>query len=184
MTPRQICILIARQIVALWLLALPTASCLGQGVTEGELKASYLVNFLKYIEWPESQASLHIRTLCYYGLDNVGSYLAAYEGRIIHGRELRLRRLTASDTFEGCHELYIPALAEERIETILRSTANLPILTVSDAEAFAHHGGAIALIRAEGRFQFDINTGALSRAGIKASSPLLRLARQIVGAPK
>lgn len=177
-------ILIARQIIALWLLALPAAFCLGQGVTEGELKANYLVNFLKYIEWSESRASLHIRIICYYGLDNVGSYLKTHEGRIINGRELQLRRLTAADSVEGCHALYIPALAEERIVAILRSSANLPILTVSDAEAFAHQGGSIALIRTDGRYQFDINIGALSHAGIKAGSPLLRLARQIVGAPK
>lgn len=175
---------ITRQIFALWILAIPAASSLGQGVTEDELKATYLVNFLKYVEWPESQASQSVRTLCYYGSDNVGSYLAAYEGRIINGRALQLRRINASDALEGCHELYIPALAEERIGAILRSTAHLPIVTVSEGEAFAHRGGSIALIRAEGRYQFDINNGALSRVGIKAGAPLLRLARQIVGVSK
>lgn len=80
-----------------------------------------------------------------------------------------------------CHELFIPDTEESRIAAVLRWTDKLPILTVSDAETFAREGGAIALIRSEGRLQFEINTDALNRANLKASPQMLRLARQVNG---
>jgi hypothetical protein len=66
----------------------------------------------------------------------------------------------------------------------LRWVDNQPVLTISDADVFTRFGGAIALIRADGRLQFDINTYALSRAGLKPGSQMMRLARQVIGGPR
>jgi hypothetical protein len=55
-------------------------------------------------------------------------------------------------------------------------------LTVSDVETFTREGGGIALIRAEGRLQFEVNVEALTRAGLRASPQMLRLARPAAGA--
>ena len=59
--------------------------------SEPQLKAAYLVNFLKYVEWPGSSSTA---TICLFGHDTLGLYLAPYEGRMIGGRELRVRRIT------------------------------------------------------------------------------------------
>ena len=64
---------------------------------------------------------------------------------------------------------------------MLRWVENQPILTVSDAEGFTRDGGAIALVRSDGRLQFDVNADALARAGLKPSSQMMRLARQVIG---
>lgn len=167
--------------VALAGLALAVPASFGQVTTEAQLKAAYLVNFLKYVEWPAQRPTL---TICLFGRDSLGPSLASYEGRQIGGRELNIRKVSSPEQLADCHELYIPDTEEARFGAVLRWVENQPILTVSDAEAFARGGGAIALIRSEGRLQFDVNTDALARAGLKPSSQMMRLARHVIGASR
>lgn len=164
--------------VAFVMLALAGTVSFGQATSEAQLKAAYLVNFLKYIEWPGNHATL---TICLFGRDNLGPYLAGYEGRQVAGRELRVRRVSSAEQLADCQELFVPESEEARFGAVLRWADKLPILTVSDAEGFLRDGGAIVLTRSEGRLQFDINTDAVNRAGLKAGSPMLRLARQVSG---
>lgn len=74
-----------------------------------------------------------------------------------------------------CHELFIPETEEARIAAVLRWVERQPILTVSDAENFARDGGAIALIRNDGRLQFEVNNQHPGGRNLKASSQMLLL---------
>jgi len=159
-------------------LALAIPSTFGEVTSESQLKAAYLVNFLKYVEWPASRSTINI---CLFGRDSLGPYLAGYEGRQIAGRELRIRKVSSPEQLTDCQELFIPETEEARVGAVLRWVDRQPILTVSDVETFTRDGGAIALIRTDSRLQFDVNDEAIGRAGLKASSQMLRLARQIVG---
>lgn len=161
-------------------IALAMPASFGEVTSESQLKAAYLVNFLKYVEWPGARGS--IVNICLFGRDSLAPYLAGYEGRQIAGRELRIRKVSSPEQLAECHELFIPETEEARIAAVLRWVDRQAILTVSDAENFAREGGAIALIRNDGRLQFDVNNEALGRANLKASSQMLRLARQVVGA--
>ena len=103
---------------------------------------------------------------------SLGPYLASYEGRQIGGRELHIRRVSSPEQLTDCQELFIPDTEEGRIAAVLRWSDKQAILTVSDSETFTRDGGAIALIRSEGRLQFEVNADALTRANLKASSQL------------
>jgi len=156
--------------------AMPGA--LAQVNGESQLKAAYLVNFLKYVEWPGNPATA---TICLFGRDTLGAYLATYESRVIAGRELHIRRVTGPDQMGDCLLLFIPDNEEARYGAVLHWTERQAVLTVSDAEIFTRYGGGIALVRADGRLQFDINLPAISNVGLKPSSQLMRLARQVIG---
>jgi hypothetical protein len=168
-----------RLFLAVLMLGLTGTFSFGQTASEGQLKAAYLVNFLKYVDWPGTHATM---TICLFGRDSLGPYLAAYEGRQVAGRELRVRRVTSPDQLADCQELFIPETEEGRLAAVLRWVDKQPILTISEVDSFARDGGAISLVRGEGRLQFDINNDAVNRAGLKASSQMLRLARQVTGA--
>lgn len=92
--------------------------------------------------------------------------------------------MSSPDQLSDCQALFIPDTEEARIGAVLRWVDRQPILTVSDVETFVRDGGAIALIRNEGRLQFDVNAETISRANLKASSQMLRLARQVTGAAR
>lgn len=162
-------------------LALAMPASFGEVTSEAQLKAAYLVNFLKYVEFPGNRATV---TLCLFGRDSLGSYLAGYEGRQVGGRELRIRRVNSPEQIADCQELFIPDTEEARFAAVLRWVDKQPILTVSDAETFTRDGGGIALIRAEGRLQFEVNVDALTRAGLRASPQMLRLAKPMSGAAR
>lgn len=169
---------IAVQMALACCLGLAMPSTFGEVTSESQLKAAYLVNFLKYVEWPGTRSTVSI---CLFGRDSLGPYLANYEGRLIVGRELRVRKVSTPDQLADCQALFIPETEEARIMAVLRWVDRQPILTVSDVETFVRDGGAIALIRNDGRLQFDVNADAISRANLKASSQMLRLARQVAG---
>lgn len=171
-----------RRFAVLVLLALPGVLGHAQVNSEPQLKAAFLVNFLKYIEWPASSAST--ATICLFGRDTLGPYLTSYEGRTIVGRELRIRRINGPDQVAECQILFVPDTEDARFGAVLRWVENLPVLTVSDADVFTRQGGAIALVRADGRLQFDINVDVLGRAGLKPHSQMMRLARQVIGTVK
>lgn len=165
---------------ALLLLAASGAHAQLQG-SEQQVKAAFLVNFMRYVEWPESSAKA---TLCLFGRDVLGNALASHEGRAVGGRELVVRRINSQEQLAGCQLVFVPDVEEARIAAVLRWTEGLPILTVSDAEFFARQGGGIALVREDERLRFDVNLDTLRRARLKAASAMLRLARQIIGAPQ
>lgn len=167
-----------------WLLTCPVQVGQAQAVTEEQLKAAYLVNFLKYIEWPAAAAARPHYNICLFGRDILGPYLAAYEGRSINGHEVRIRRVSSAEQLSDCHELFVPDTEDARIGVVLRWSDKLPVLTVSDSDVFVRDGGAVGLTSSDGRLQFDVNLEALNRAGLKPSSQLMRLARRVVGGSK
>lgn len=167
-----------------WLLLFPALLGQTQTMTEEQLKAAYLVNFLKYIEWPVAAASRPTHNICLFGRDILGPYLAVYEGRSINGREIRIRRVSNAEQMSDCHELFVPDAEDARLGVALRWSEKLSVLTVSDSDIFVREGGAIGLVASDGRMQFDVNLEALHRAGLKPSSQLMRLARRTVGAGK
>jgi hypothetical protein len=172
---------LALRLAALLIFSLPGTTSYAQAISEAQLTAAYLVNFLKYIEWPDTQGTV---TICLFGRNDIAYHLAAYEGRSVAGRELHIRKVSTQEQLAGCQELYIPIAEEARIGAILRWTDKLPILTVSNADSFAHDGGGIGLNHSEERLKFDINHGTLIRNGLKPGSQLLRLARQVIGTPR
>lgn len=151
----------------------------GQPDTEPQLEAAYLVNFMKYVEWPASYRTTN--TICLFGRDSLGTYLAAYEGRQVGGRELLVRRVSKPDDMAGCQLVYIPELEEARTGAVLRWVENMTVLTVSNQEGFARLGGGIELIRNGGRIQFIVNMAPFSRSGLVPSSQMLRLAQRVIG---
>lgn len=174
-------LLLLRYAIAVALLGQATTFGFAQVASELQLKAAYLVNFLKYVEWPAQPTMV---TLCLFGRDSLGPYLANYEGRLVAGRELRVRRVTGPDQLADCQAMFMPEAEEARFATVLRWVDKRPILTVGDTDSFLRDGGAIALLSSEGRLQFDINTDAIGRAGLKAHSQMLRLARKVTGASR
>jgi hypothetical protein len=169
---------IALTAVAL-VLVVPPAS--GELASESQLKAAYLINFLKYVEWPETGTTIN---LCLFGRNNLIAHLAVHDGRLIGGRELHIRKVSNAEQIVDCHELFIPASEASHFASVIRWVDKQPILTVSDAETFPAEGGAIAIFRSNGGLRFDINAEALDKAGLHASPLMMRLARKVSGAPR
>lgn len=147
--------------------------------SETRLEAAYLVNFMKYVEWPVSSRTTN--TLCLFGRDTLGSHLAEFEGRMVGGKALQIRRVYSPDDMPGCQLLFVPDVEEARLGAVLRWAKGFSVLTVSDIEGFARQGGGIELVRNNGRVQFSVNAESLAQAGLKPGSQMMRLALRVYG---
>lgn len=152
---------------------------------EYQIKAAYLLNFARYVEWPATRlppgAPLRI---CVLGRDPFGGALEGLEGRQVQGREVRVRQADSLDQTADCHIVFISGSEERRMGPILRGLADRAVLTVSDIDGFVEAGGGIGLVIEDQRVRFDINQGPLLRDNLRASSQLLRLGRQVLGAER
>ena len=156
-------------------LLLQPGAVLAQATSEAQLKAAFLISFMKYVEWPNEQSTL---TLCVRGREAVFPHLARYQGRTIGRRLIEVRKLAETGSLKDCDQLYLAEPDGERVRTVIQQLARQPVLVTGDGENFLGQGGTVALLPSDGRIQFDINLGALSRSGLKVATPMLRLARR------
>lgn len=155
----------------------------GAPVDVATLKAAFLFNFAKFAEWPvDVLPPGRGLALCVLDDPAVADALSqTIKGHAIEGHDLGVRALAAGSSAAGCHLLYVSATEAGRSPQILNSVRDLPVLTVSDATAFAESGGIIQLIIENDRMRFAINTAATDRAKVRLSAKLLSLARIVKG---
>jgi hypothetical protein len=147
---------------------------------EYKVKAAFLYNFAKFIEWPGDEAihSDEPLTIGIYGKDPFGDYLDQIsEKATVNGRKLAILRFEQFLDLQPCHILFI-SQSEDRpnLERTVDTLHRWNVLTISDIENFAQRGGIIQFETDENQIRFKINTDAARRAELIISSQLLKLA--------
>jgi len=174
-------ILVAALAAAFLVSAAPVAQ--GQAAREHEVKAAFLYNFTKFVEWPadafpDGRAPIIIAVL---GPDPFGRTLDdIVAGKQVNGRPLVIKRLAGSRELERCHVLFVSPQKATEFTRLLPSIAGQPTLTVGETDRFAEMGGMIQFVKRQRKVRFRINPMAASQAGLKISSRLLNLA-EVVG---
>jgi YfiR/HmsC-like len=148
---------------------------------EREIKAAFLYNFAKFVEWPPAafpeQATPVV--LCTLGDDAVAAGLeAVVRGETLNGRRLVVRRLRDPQEARDCHVLFVSAV-EKHVPQMLGSLRGMGVLTVGDGNDFLDQGGMIRFFLEQNRMRFDINLEAAERSHLTLSSKLLHLARAV-----
>ncbi len=145
------------------------------------LTVAFLYNFMKLSEWPP-QAVPKEFTLCAIQAGDFTIDVDSLAGKEIQSYALKIRHLLQGDSIEGCQLLYIPEDEKPiRIRDWLKIMANQPILTVSGMPGFLDQGGMIELVSDGNHLQFEVNLAPVEHAGIKLSSKMLQIAREVKG---
>lgn len=171
-------------IMSVALNACETSYAQHQKPTEYEVKAAYIYNFAKFVEWParpswDANATM---TVCLFGEDPFGPALSAIEGKTVGDKKIIIKRNSLSQNLGDCDILFISNSEKEELARILEAIGDLSVLTIGDTEGFAQQGVMINFYIEEKRVRFEINPKAAARAGLKISANLLRIAK-IVGEP-
>lgn len=162
------------------LLCLPPA-VLAQSSLEQRVKAAFLFNFIKFVEWPpgsfgQTQAPVDI---CLFGEDRFGSDIdRIVAGKMTHGHPLNIRRIGRADQLFGCKLIYF-ASTRDQMASALQSLGDQSVLTVSDDPRFLQMGGMIRFLIVDNKVRFEINLSASEQAGLKISSKLLSVAQVV-----
>jgi len=142
---------------------------------EDQLKAAYLFNFAKFVEWPANNGNQPL-TVCFVGGVGVHDALASGIGnKRVGARPLAVRLLLDAGTLSGCNVLYV----DSAVAANSAPASGLAVLTISDAKAFARNGGMIELFAEDNRLRFKVNVENAERAGLRISSNLLQLAASV-----
>jgi len=144
-------------------------------MSEYQVKALFLLNFVKYVDWPAG-ASGPI-TIGILGQDNFNDSLTdAVEGKNINGRAITIKHLSSGDSLSGCTILFISSSENSQLSAILGKVGSLPILTVGESESFLQNGGIINFLLKEGKIHLAINLKAAQKVNLQISSKLLSVA--------
>ena len=145
---------------------------------EHQIKAAFLYNFTKFITWPaQGEGAKEPFVIGVLGRNPFGNDLANIaRGRNVGGRQLLVVNLATVEEARGVNLLFVPAGEEARLGNALGSLHAASVLTVGESSRFAALGGIITFSMADDKIRFSINREAGSRAGLKISPQLLKLA--------
>ena len=141
---------------------------------EYQVKAAYLYNFVKLVEWPERAEGPLV--LCVAGRNPFGPVLeTTVRGESVNGRPLQARVILEPDP--GCHVVFVPRGANA--PAYLRAARGTPTLTVGESDGFAAQGGVINFYMDGPNVRFEINPAAAEHHTLRISSRLMQLARLV-----
>jgi hypothetical protein len=156
---------------ALMSLVAPPASA--QLQDERAVKAAFVFNLTKYVEWPHPSDELVIGFI---GDSSMGEVLRkTLAGKTSESRPIRVLLSPSDDELERCNIFYIAQSSPAKIRSALDKVRNKSILTVGDAEPFAREGGMVGLVRAGEQVQIQVNLEVTRESQLKISFRLLNL---------
>jgi len=153
-----------------------------QKPTDYEVKAAYLYNFGRFVEWPAKVAAAQSGhfTVCVLGQDPFGPSLdTTLAGETIGGKSIVAKRISNPQESDDCQILFLSPTESGRAKKIVAELDKKAVLTVSDMPEFAQLGGMIQFVLEEKRVRFEVNLTATQRAGLTLSSELLKVATAV-----
>lgn len=153
------------------------ATTAAESLSESEVKAAFLLNFTRFVEWPTTRGADRPFHLCIWGEDPFGQVLdQIVQGERVSGRPIAIRRIHAWP--EPCDLLFLNG-PDHQVAEILKNTGP-GVLTISDAPGFLRLGGIIRFLLDNRRVRFEINRRAADQASLRISSRLLSLAKAVL----
>lgn len=165
----------------------PSARAQSVPPSEYQVKAAFLYNFAKFVEWSAvSYADQHAPIMiCVLGEDPFGAVLdVTVRSKTANGHELVIKRSNRLRDLTRCEILFISSSERNHIQEILESLRGLNVLTVGETDHFAESGGTIGFVLEGNRIRITVNVDAAQRANLKISSKLLALAQIVRDDPQ
>jgi hypothetical protein len=165
---------------SLWPMAEAMLAVPGQKPSEYEVEAAYLFNFGKFVTWPANAAATasgQPLTICVLGEDPFGETLyRLVQDEKIGGKTVADRQISRPEDAASCAILYISSSEESRLNHILLTLKDAPVLTVSDIAGFLDRGGMVQFIVRGSHVRFAVNLAPVQRDHMMLSSELLKVA--------
>jgi hypothetical protein len=165
-------------------LVVSSAGGLCETPTEWEVKAAYLYNFTRFVDWPERVSLVPDRPFVVgiLGADPFGHVLDdMLSGKTVGGRPIVVRRLERPEDAGSVQILFVSPSAERDLDRVRRATQGIPVLIVGDSEGLAQRGVILNFRLKDNRVRFEVNLAQAEEAHLRISSQLLKLALSVEG---
>lgn len=177
-------ILILVMIVAVSAMSAQATAAAGK---EYQIKAAFIYNFIKFIQWPEEESdqreSIKIAII---GEDPFGSSFDPIIQKTVKNKKIELVKFDSFEDIEDkqllydCQVVFVCKSEERNLSRIFESLNGRAILTISEIDDFADNGGMIGFKNNNNKVSFEINIRTMKAVNIKASSQLLKLALRVI----
>lgn len=146
--------------------------------SEYQIKAAFLFNFAKFVEWP-SQAFADTNSPIVIGVLGKNVFGTDLEKTIrdkrVNNRLFKFKNFTDATEATNCHILFISSSEKDNFTKIVAGLHDASVLTVSDTDGFIKAGGMINFLLQDAKIRFEISDEAAKKAGLEVSSKLLSL---------
>jgi hypothetical protein len=146
---------------------------------EYQVKAAFLYNFAKFVEWPAGTfaSSTDPIGICIVGQNPFGSTLEnMVQSKKVEDRTFAVRRLPDTQQASQCQILFIGAAEWKRTRSLLEAVKIPGVLTVGESDDFTDLGGIISFRLDGPRVRIKVDLQTAEHARLRISSKLLSLA--------
>ena len=153
------------------------------GYSEYDIKAAYLVNFVRYLEWPEGtfedeRSPVKLGVL---GEDPFGGTLERLVEELpAEQRPVELVYSEDATALTACHIVFLSKRAKTDRDNVLSLLADKPILTVGEEKDFLKDGGIVNFLTLERRVKFEISLKSAREKGLEIRAQLLKVAVKVI----
>jgi hypothetical protein len=162
----------------------PTASSQAPSADEDQVKAAFLLNFGRFVEWPAKAFADQTEPfrICVSGATDVANALGVLTiGQKLHGRGISIHLIDHHQPLKQCHMLFIGNVTAKDSKALLAEAKGTYVFTVTNEKNFLDNGSMVGLVNTDNRISFEINQQLAEDAGLKISSRLLSLAKVVRG---
>lgn len=154
-----------------------------QAISEDQVKAAYLYNFAKFVEWPEgsfpdASAPIH---LCVLNDPSIGTQLSQIvKDKQISGRSIAVVPIQNAEQGRGCQILFINSAQNWQVEHVIKVLQGASVLTVGEATGFVEQGGIVNFVIQNDQVHFQVNHRAATQSRLRMSARLLSVAKLVI----
>lgn len=158
---------------------LGTAGLAVAAVDEYALKAAFLFNFTRFVEWPPGSFGAPDAPfrVCVLGTDPFGERLDPLRERQAAGRPIAIERPADLAALSRCQIAYLGDGVPADLVAATRDGRLPGVLGVSSDPAFAREGGMVALVTQGDRVRLHVNLDAIRASPLRFSANLLEIAQ-------
>jgi|SRR5438105_432938 len=166
-------------LILVWLLTMGAGRAQQPPPTEYHVKAAFLFNFARFVEWPpgafpDTASPIVIGVL---GENPFHDDLEqTVQHKILNNRTLAIKQFGSPKEATNCHILFISTSEKKRLPEIFDALRGSSVLTVGETDRFTETGGMVSFVNEGTKIRFRINESAAKSAGLKISSKMLSLA--------
>jgi len=158
-------------------LCLLVSSSVSSAADEATVKAAYIYNFAKFIQWPDEKGST--LRLCDLGHDSLDKSLDILIGKPVRTMQISVRHAVGLHDVPQCDLIYVPAGYAQTLERVRQVVNGYPILIVTESATALPKGAMVALIESDSRIVFEVDLGLARQLGLQVSGKMLQLARKV-----
>ncbi|MCP4460558.1 MAG: YfiR family protein [Cytophagales bacterium] len=151
-------------------------SCIATAQQEN-LKATYLYQFAKIIQWPDLGDSF---TIGVWGESEIGSVLEVIaKSKKVMSKDLVIEKVNDVEELASCQIIFLPSASVSKLSAVIGASKSFDLLIVTDGSGLVSKGAGISFVDVSGKVLFELGKSNMAKNGLISVKLLERLAHKV-----